>query len=362
VTATRAPDLALTHPVARPATGAAAHSVARPTVAALVVTHNRLDQLRRTVARLLAEPIDHLMVVDNASNDGTSAWLAAEADPRLTVVRSARNIGGAGGFHLGMSEMIARFDPDWCVLMDDDARPEQDMIARFRDEVDDFVQSDWHAIASGVFYPDGTICEMNRPSRNPFWHMKHFVATALGGGRAGFHLRDTDYGAATVQQVDATSFVGLFLSRQAMHRGGLPDGRLFLYGDDVIYTLNLSESGGRIGFAPWLRFEHDCSTFERAGAARPRLYTPLWKAYYNYRNGLIGYRVAAGPVLFWPVLALMAPKWFLRARAYGTQARLYRRLLRLAIRDALTGRIDRPHAEIQDMVRNTPRHGGQAGR
>lgn len=354
MTVARAFGTGLHSPVGTPAAEAAALPRARHSVAALVVTHNRLDQLRRTVARLLDEPIDHLVVVDNASNDGTPSWLAAETDPRLTVIRSARNIGGAGGFHLGMSEMIARFDPDWCVLMDDDARPEQDIIARFRDELDDYVQSDWHAIAAGVFYPDGAICEMNRPSRNPFWHLRHFMATALGGGRAGFHLRDTDYGAVTVQQVDATSFVGLFLSRQAIRRGGLPDGRLFLYGDDVIYTLNLSDSGGRIGFAPWLRFEHDCSTFERTGAAR--LYKPLWKAYYNYRNGLIGYRLAAGPVLFWPVLALMAPNWFLRASAYGAQARLYRRLLRLAIRDALTGRIDRPHAEIQDMVRTATPH------
>lgn len=42
-----------------------------PRVAALVVTHNRLDQLSRTVKRLLEEPVDHLIVVNNASTDGT---------------------------------------------------------------------------------------------------------------------------------------------------------------------------------------------------------------------------------------------------------------------------------------------------
>ena len=317
-----------------------------PRVAALVVTHNRLDQLRRTLQRLLAEPLDHLIVVNNASTDGTGVWLAAEGDPRLHVITAPRNVGGAGGFELGLAEVRSTLDPDWCVVMDDDARPEPDMIARFKDEVEDYVQADWHAIAAGVFYPDGVICEMNRPSRNPFWHFRNFVRTAIGGGRGGFHMHDDDYGAATLQQVDATSFVGLFLSRHALARGGLPDGRLFLYGDDVIYTLGLTRAGGRIGFAPWLRFEHDCSTFERAERAGERLYRPMWKVYYNYRNGLMGYRLAAGPVLFWPVLALMVPKWLLQSRRYGPQARLFRRLLRLAVGDALAGRCDRPHAEI----------------
>lgn len=336
-------------PVPRPAT-----ALPRPFLVALVVTHNRLDQLRRTVERLLAEQVDHVVVVDNASNDGTGVWLAQDPDPRLNVIRAPRNLGGAGGFELGLSEIAARFDPEWCVVMDDDARPDPDVLARFRDEVEDYAGGSWDAVAAGVFYPDGKICEMNRPSRNPFWRLRAFLRTALGGGRNGFHLSDTEFGAATLQQVDASSFVGLFLSRRAMARAGLPDGRLFLYGDDVIYTLGLTRAGGRIGFAPWLRFEHDCSTFERDESSGMRLYRPLWKVYYNYRNGLMGYRLAAGRLLFWPVLAVVLPKWFSKSRAYGFDAPTYRKLLRLAVSDALKGRCDRPHDEIVAIASSRP--------
>ena len=48
----------------------------RPSIAAVVVTHDRLDKLTVTVARLLDQPVDHVIVVDNASTDGTAAWLA----------------------------------------------------------------------------------------------------------------------------------------------------------------------------------------------------------------------------------------------------------------------------------------------
>jgi GT2 family glycosyltransferase len=226
--------------------------------------------------------------------------------------------------------------------MDDDARPEPGALGAFRDQAP--AMDGWEALAAGVFYPDGAICEMNRPSRNPFWHFRHFLRTALGGGRRGFHVQDSDYDAGQLVPVDACSFVGFFVSRRAIARAGLPDGRLFIYGDDVIYTLRLSQAGGRIGFAPWIRFEHECSTLNRGSE---HIHRPLWKTYYNYRNGLLAYRLAAGPVFFWPVLLTVLPKWLAKARRYGSQRRLYRALLALAVRDALTGRLGRSHAEIR---------------
>jgi rhamnopyranosyl-N-acetylglucosaminyl-diphospho-decaprenol beta-1,3/1,4-galactofuranosyltransferase len=328
---------------------------AHPALVALVVTYNRLHQLKPTVLRLLDEDVDHVVVVDNASTDGTGAWLSTLNDPRLSVITSPQNVGGAGGFQLGMAEVTGRHDPDWCVVMDDDARPEPGIMARFRAEMAGFIGNGWHAISAGVYYPDGAICEMNRPSRNPFWHFSRFVRTALGGGRKSFHVQDQEYYTTEVKQIDATSFVGLFLSRQGMALGGLPDGRLFLYGDDVIYTLSLSRKGGRIGFAPWLRFEHDCSTYDRDSTDFSRIHRPLWKAYYNYRNGLMAYRIVAGPVMFWPVLAIIFPKWFLKYRHYGPDAPTYRRILWLAVGDALSGRCDRPHAEI--VARSTRAEG-----
>lgn len=323
-------------------------SVAVPRLAAVVVTYNRRMQLERTVRRLLADRLDHLVVVDNASTDGSTAWLYDIDDPRLCVIRLKQNRGGAGGFEHGLREVVARFDPDWCVVMDDDARPAPGMLARFAGQAAALTRDGWEALAAGVFYPDGEICEMNRPSLNPFWHMKSFLRTLVGGGRMGFHMPDAAYGAQTAQRIDAASFVGLFLSRAALARVGYPDGKLFLYGDDVAYTLALSRAGGAIGFAPWLRFEHDCTTFGRGDR---RIHRPLWKIYYNYRNGLFAYRMAAGPLMFWPILLVVVPKWVLKAPAYGPEWRGYLQLLALALADALRDRRDRPHRQILALAR-----------
>ena len=48
----------------------------RPRVVAVVVTFNRLGLLQRLVGRLTEiERLDEVVVVDNASTDGTGAWL-----------------------------------------------------------------------------------------------------------------------------------------------------------------------------------------------------------------------------------------------------------------------------------------------
>ena len=309
---------------------------------ALVVTHNRQDHLQRTVQRLLEEDVSAIVVVDNASTDGTPDLLHAITDPRLHVLSLAQNSGGAGGFEAGLREVRQRFDPDWCVLMDDDARPEPGALAQFLMRADAIAQAGYEAIAAAVYYPDGRICDMNRPWRNPFWHLADF-RQSLFGGRTGFHLKDADYASDQPVPIDGTSFVGFFLSRQGQARAGLPEGDLFIYADDVIYTLNMTLKGGRVGFLPPVRFEHDCGTYQQGGGD---IYRPLWKVYYNYRNSLLAYRVAAGPVLFWPVFALAAAKWRLRARHAGADRAVYLRLYRMAINDAVRRRLTRSFAEI----------------
>jgi GT2 family glycosyltransferase len=306
-------------------------------IAAIVVTHNRLAQLEHTIERLLTEPIDVVVLVDNGSTDGTVERFERINDSRFHLISLPTNRGGAGGFEEGLRQTKALFDPDWCVLMDDDARPEAGAVARFR-AMD---CSGLGGVAAAVYTSDGSICDMNRPSVNPFWHRKAFLRTLMGGGRMGFHLADDAYAAQMSTPIDAASFVGLFLSRSAIKATGFPDGRLFIYGDDVLYTLAMRRAGQGLLFAPTIRFEHDFKTFN----AESRAFRPMWKIYYHYRNLLFVYRSAAG-LLFWPALLVILPNWFLKARYYGEDWSLYLKFLNFALLDAMRGKLDRPHAEV----------------
>ncbi|RDW11813.1 glycosyltransferase [Paracoccus thiocyanatus] len=319
-------------------------------IAAVVVTFNRLAHLQETLARLLSEPLDQVVVVENGSTDGTRAWLAGQADPRLLVLEMPENGGGALGFEVGMREARQRLDPDWLVLMDDDARPAAGTIARFRQGLAAGRWPGAEALAAAVRFPDGRICEMNRPWVNPFGKLSVFLRVLAGGGRAAFHIPDSDYDSPAPRTLDGTSFVGFFVSRAGMDRAGYPDGRLFIYGDDVLYSLGLTQAGGRLLFAPDLKFEHDCQT-QAAGA----MLRPLWKNYYHHRNQWLVYRRVAGRLLFPPLMALMLPKWLNKGRLLPpAERRICRKLIRLAVADAFRGHLGRSHADILARIHSTP--------
>lgn len=315
---------------------------------AVVVTYNRLSQLQQTLAALLASPPEVLgavVVVDNASRDGTGDWLSGCTDVRVQVERLDENRGGAGGFAHGLARARACHDPDWIVVMDDDARPVAGALAQFQAlERQGGVQG-LDAVAAAVRHPDGTICRMNRPTVNPFWHLGVFLRTLMGGGRAAFHLDDAAFAGKGLRPVDGASFVGLFLSRRAMDLAGLPDPSLFIYADDAIYTMTLTRRGGRMAFAPQIAFEHDTGSLGQGGVV-----TPLWKVYYYHRNRLLLYRLAAGAA-FWLLLPLWLVQWPRQARHYPVQDRAaFRRLLWRAFRDAVLQDKSLSHADVERLA------------
>jgi len=306
---------------------------------AVIVTHNRCQKLQHTLAATLAQPFSAIIVVDNASTDGTRAWLAGQHDPRLHLILSEQNSGGAGGFAQGMIAAL-NYDPDWLVCYDDDAYPAPDALQQFT--ALDLGNTD--SAAAAAYYPDGRLCEMNRPSYNPFWHPRKLLRTALGvftgRARGAFHVTDSAYQSAAALPIDSSSFVGFFVRADWVRRLPLPEPGLFIYGDDVLYTLNLTKHGARHRFLPTVRFIHDCSTFQTAR----RGYHPLWKAYFTYRNGLLIYRMAAG-VWFYPVALLKALLWLAAVRHYRNK-RLYLRLWWQAVRDGIRQDLSRDPAII----------------
>ena len=100
------------------------------TVAVVVVTYNRADLLVGMLDGLAAQTraADAVIVIDNASTDHTRAVLDARTDLPLHVTTSEANLGGAGGFHLGVRAAYdAGYDRVW--LMDDDVVPAPDCLA-----------------------------------------------------------------------------------------------------------------------------------------------------------------------------------------------------------------------------------------
>ena len=99
-------------------------------VTAVVVTYNRLPLLRQCLAALRAQTVQGftVLLVDNASNDGTADYIKALAMPGLIYHNTGENLGGAGGFARGLEEAV-RLGCEAVWIMDDDTLPEPDGAA-----------------------------------------------------------------------------------------------------------------------------------------------------------------------------------------------------------------------------------------
>ena len=73
-------------------------------VTAVVVTYNRLALLQQCLAALCAQTVRSftVLVVDNASTDGTADYLKTLDMPGLVCRNPGKNLGGAGGFAYGI--------------------------------------------------------------------------------------------------------------------------------------------------------------------------------------------------------------------------------------------------------------------
>ena len=223
-------------------------------VAAVLVTHNRPQLLLQALAALRAQtrPLDAIYVVDNGSEPpcapaaigaiGASGATAASDPGRrhdVTLVRSDTNLGGAGGFALGMTRAFAD-GHDWIWLLDDDAMARPDALAQLLDT------------AAGADPAIGALCGT----------VHEFGDIALRHRRR-YHLptgierplpRAAYEGAPC--RVDTASFVGFLVAASAIAEAGMPERGFFLSYDDTEYTLRLGRAGRPVWLVPGSVIEH----------------------------------------------------------------------------------------------------------
>lgn len=199
----------------------------RPRIVAVVVTFNRLVLLQRLVARLREVPeLDEILVVDNASADGTGEWLASTTGVRGHAMD--RNRGGAGGFRAGLAGAL-ELDADLVWLMDDDGLPDPGCLASLlehRGELDF-----WGPVVVDEADPERLVFPIRLPGRTA---VVHAMADVRRAAREGL-----------IREV-VIPFNGVLVTRELVERIGLVREEFFIWGDDHEYRLRAERAGARI--------------------------------------------------------------------------------------------------------------------
>ncbi len=217
---------------------------AAPRVVAVIVTYNRRDLLLESLAAVQAQrrQADTVIVVDNASVDGTAAAVRASF-PAVRLTELGANYGGAGGFAYGMAQALGdAADLIWA--MDDDTIPEPGALAALLAARGSYPGRAPALVASTVLWTDGRPHPMNTPRAKPMAAAAERTAAAGSG----------------CVPIRSASFVSVLVDAAECRRRGLPRADFFLWNDDFEFTTRLLR--GNIGLlSPDSVVVHKTKTF-----------------------------------------------------------------------------------------------------
>lgn len=261
-------------------------------VFAVVVTHRRPDELAKSLDVLTAQTRlpDHLIVVDNdGCGDSPVRELVAGQPIATTYLGSRRNLGGAGGFALGMLHALAQ-GADWVWLADDDGHAQDARVLATL-----LACAEKYSLAE----VSPMVCNIDDPTRLAFP-----LRRGLVWRRRASELR-TEAGQELLPGI-ASLFNGALFRASTLAAIGVPDLRLFIRGDEVEMHRRLIRSGLPFGTCLDAAYLHPCGSDEFKPILCGRLHAQYpddpGKRFFTYRN--------RGYVLSQPGLRkLLAQEW-----------------------------------------------------
>jgi rhamnopyranosyl-N-acetylglucosaminyl-diphospho-decaprenol beta-1,3/1,4-galactofuranosyltransferase len=244
----------------------------RDSVIAVVVTHRRVAELALSLDAVSTQtrPPDHLVVVDNDDDERVRELVAAQPIP-TTYVGSRRNLGGAGGFALGVLQALS-LGADWVWLADDDGRPGgPEVLGTLLD----------CAGRHGLAEVSPMVCDLADPTRLAFP-----LRRGLVWRRWVAELRVD--GSGDLLPGIASLFNGALFRASTLEAVGVPDIRLFIRGDEVEVHRRLARSGLPFGTCLDATYLHPQGSDEFKPILGGRMHTQYpddaTKRFFTYRN------------------------------------------------------------------------------
>ncbi len=244
-------------------------------VAAVIVTHNRVELLRHSLEVVAKQtyPVKHIIVVDNGADPAVAALVNSIAGERGVYTPSRTNLGGGGGFAYGFLTALALgADAVWCA--DDDGRPEGPEVLKTL--IDAASRHELEQVSP-------VVCNADTPERLAFP-----LRRGLEWRRYRSELIDPENPEDDLLPGIASLFNGALISAYAMERIGVPDYRLFIRGDEVEYHRRLVRSGLPFGTCLTTAYLHPDGSDEFKPILGGRMHTQYpdndFKRFFTYRN------------------------------------------------------------------------------
>lgn len=244
------------------------NDIAVADVCAVVVTFNRLSKLKKALASYSVQtlPPKYLVVVDNASSDGTNEflqnWKKQDAVFKKIVITTEENLGGSGGFYFGQKKALD-LDANWIMLADDDAYLDPEYLQGMQNYIKTH-DAELTSIVCGKVLEQGKCVNIHRTYLKCKWN-RNFQA----------FIPSTFYNQESFEP-DFVSYVGVLINKQKLKTAGLVNKNYFIWYDDTEHSYRLSKLG-KIVCLPAFSIVHDIMDDNQ---------NLSWKNYYGYRNNI----------------------------------------------------------------------------
>lgn len=198
-------------------------------ITAVILTYNRKELLKRCLDAVYSQtrPCDSVMVIDNASHDGTEQQLLEAVYPNLKVYVLSRNIGAAGGFSAAF-RLAYQSGADSVWMMDDDVIPQPDALQHLLKAEEQLRQKDIGSafLISSSFTESGLV--LDTPG----------LSIQINSNGYSDWPAMLEYGMVSVRRA---TFASILVPRTILAEHGLPIASMFFWGEDTEYTLRISQ-------------------------------------------------------------------------------------------------------------------------
>ncbi len=236
-----------------------------PLVYVVILTWNHLEDTLACLETVqhLTYPRYRLLVVDNASTDGTPATISARF-PEAEVIVNMANLGFAAGNNVGLRRALEA-GADYALLLNNDALVAPDML----DELVAAALADDRAglLSPKIYYVD--------PADRLLYAGARQQPLTLAAVHTHRGERDT-VGPPTPQAVDYIFGCGMLIRRAVLEEVGLLDPGYFLYYEDLDFCRRVRAAGYRLLYVPRARLWH-------GGASSTREQRPM-RFYYRAKS------------------------------------------------------------------------------
>ena len=220
-------------------------------VAAVIVSYNVRDLLLRCIASVKADGVTDIVVVDNASHDG-SADAVEQHEPDVKVIRLDKNL----GFGQGVNRGIPHTSTPYVIVPNPDVVVEPGSTKALVDALDR--DPGLGLVGPLVETPDGEVYPSARAFPNLIDATGHaFLHFLWPGNRFSRRYRMLDWDRASARDVDWVAGTHFIVRRTAWDAVGGFDDAYFMYMEDVDLCWRLRRAGWRTGWDPASRCMHE---------------------------------------------------------------------------------------------------------